>query len=161
LNQDPVSITRQEDGTFQLQTSQWLPRSIDDVFAFFADARNLQAITPGWLHFHIENAENLKIEAGTRINYRLRLHGIPLRWQSRISVWEPTRRFVDEQVHGPYRRWVHEHRFEVEGTGTRIDDTVDYAVPGGALVHWLFVAGDLRRIFAYRGEKVAELLAAR
>lgn len=87
---------------------------------------------------------------GTKIDYRLRLHGIPVRWQSLISEWQPPFRFVDQQIHGPYRSWRHLHTFEPQDEGTLVRDVVDYAVPGGRLIHALFVRHDLRRIFKYR-----------
>jgi len=155
---DPITILRQPDGAYRLETWQWLPLGLEEVFAFFADARNLEAITPPWLHFQIQDADSLKIEAGSLIDYRLRLHGFPIRWRTRIRDWEPPRRFIDEQLRGPYRLWVHEHRFEAQNGGTRMEDTVTYRVPGGGFVHWLAVERDLRKIFGYRRMKVQALL---
>lgn len=102
----------------------------------------------------------IRIEPGALIDYRLRLHGVPIRWQSRISVWEPPFHFVDEQIRGPYRRWHHEHFFEEVEGGTLCRDIVDYAVPGGWLVNALFVGPDVRRIFEYRQNKLRELFGA-
>lgn len=134
------------------------------VFAFFADARNLEFLTPGWLHFEVVSPPPV-MAVGTRIDYRLRLRGVPVRWQSEITVWEPPFRFVDEQRRGPYRVWIHEHRFAVERSadGNEVvvsSDRVDYAAPGGRLMNRLFVAGDLRRIFAYRSERLHEQFGA-
>ena len=144
---------------FRLQAELFVPRPRNEVFAFFSDASELQTLTPPWLHFSILTPAPIAMAAGTRIDYQLRLHGIPLRWQSLISVWEPPLRFVDEQTRGPYRRWHHEHAFtEVEG-GTMCRDTVDYAVLGGRLVEALFVRPDIRRIFAFRQQKMRELFA--
>lgn len=126
-----------------------LPRALDEVFAYFADAGNLQELTPPWLHFHILTPA-VTMAVGARIDYRLRLRGVPIRWQSEITVWEPGRRFVDEQRRGPYRRWVHEHRFAAVAGGTEVIDDVDYRVPGGGLVDRLLVRRELRRIFDYR-----------
>jgi hypothetical protein len=91
-----------------------------------------------------------EVRQGTLLDYRLRLHGIPLRWQSEIAVWEPPERFVDRQTKGPYSMWVHEHTFDERDGGTLVGDRVDYAVPGGRLVQKFFVAPDLQRIFRYR-----------
>jgi ligand-binding SRPBCC domain-containing protein len=88
------------------------------------------------------------------IDYRLRLYGIPLHWQSEMCVWEPPHRFVDRQIQGPYRVWIHEHTFTELNGGTLVADTVEYAAPGGILVQKLFLARDLRRIFAYRHERL-------
>ena len=138
-----------------------LAAPLENVFAFFADAANLELLTPGWLHFRILSPLPLAMAAGTRIDYRLRLRGVPIRWQSEITAWEPPYRFVDEQRRGPYRVWIHEHRFAVESREGRAplvvaSDRVEYAVPGGRLVNRLFVARDLRRIFAYRGDRLRE-----
>ena len=138
-----------------------LAAPLESVFAFFADAANLELLTPGWLHFRILSPLPLAMAAGTRIDYRLRLRGVPIRWQSEITAWEPPYRFVDEQRKGPYRVWIHEHRFAVESREGRAplvvaSDRVEYAVPGGRLVNRLFVARDLRRIFAYRGDRLRE-----
>jgi ligand-binding SRPBCC domain-containing protein len=127
----------------------WLPVARNEVFRFFANAMNLHVLTPPWLHFEVITPPPIAMSTGTRLDYRLRLRGIPLRWQSEISVWDPPNRFVDEQRRGPYRRWVHTHRFVEERGGTRIIDEVDFEVPGGPLVGW-FVMRDVRKIFAFR-----------
>lgn len=129
-----------------------IARPIDEVFAFFADAGNLGRITPPWLHFEILSELPLDMRAGTLIDYRLRLRGVPIRWRSQITAWEPPHRFVDEQRRGPYRSWVHEHRFAPTATGTLVEDEVVYDVPGGALVNRWLVRPDLERIFDYRHE---------
>ena len=144
----PPGATAGKKSTFTAEC--WLPRPPAEVFPFFADAFNLQAITPPWLQFSVQTPAPIAMGVGTQIDYRLRLHGLPLRWQSLISVWDPPYCFVDEQINGPYRRWVHTHVFEAEAGGTRCRDFVDYAVPGGSLIDWLLVRRDLRRIFAYR-----------
>lgn len=143
---------------FQLHDQLLLPLSRDEVFAFFADASNLEALTPPWLGFRIETPTPITMAPGALIDYRLRLHGIPLRWRTRISVWEPPYRFVDEQLRGPYKLWRHEHRFEETDEGTRVTDRVDYAHAGGRIVNELLVRPDLERIFAYRKQRTLELL---
>lgn len=150
-----VCISRQGRG-YVLETSIRLPRPREEVFAFFADAANLDLLTPRRLRFEVLTPLPIVMRPGTRIEYRLRLHGVPVQWQSEITVWEPPERFVDEQRRGPYRRWVHEHRFREADGETEVSDRVEYACPGGALIHWLFVARDLRRIFRYRGTQLAE-----
>ncbi len=143
--------------TFDLHRSTTLEFPLETVFDFFSRAENLELLTPPWLSFHIVEPEKLDMREGALIDYKLKLHGIPLRWRSEITVWEPPHRFVDVQVRGPYRMWHHEHRFtEVEG-GTLVEDRVRYAVWGGALIEKLFVAPDLTRIFKYRQERLLEL----
>jgi ligand-binding SRPBCC domain-containing protein len=142
----------------ELVSELWLPQPREKVFSFFADARNLQAITPPWLDFRIANPGPIEMKVGACIDYRLRVHGIPMRWQSEITAWEPPVRFVDEQRRGPYRSWIHEHTFEEKDGGTLVKDHVRYAVPGGKLINRLFVSRDVRRIFAYRCERLARLL---
>jgi ligand-binding SRPBCC domain-containing protein len=136
-----------------LERSQRLARPPEEVFPFFADAFNLQAITPAWLHFRVLTPEPVTMAAGTLLEYRLRLHGVPLRWLTRIEVWEPPVRFVDVQVRGPYRLWHHTHSFEPAGDGTLMGDRVRYALPLGPLgelAHAVLVRRDLERIFAFR-----------
>jgi ligand-binding SRPBCC domain-containing protein len=133
----------------QLRAETWVPAPLGEVFPFFADARNLQTLTPPWLAFSIRSPDPIQMGAGARIDYRIRVHGVPMRWESVISAWEPPRRFVDEQRRGPYRRWVHTHRFFEERGGTRLVDEVDFAL----YVSWIaapLVTRDLRGIFTYR-----------
>ena len=138
--------------------SQWVPTPLDETFAFFAEARNLERITPPFLRFRIVTPAPIPMRVGTLIDYRLRLRGIPVRWRTEITAWDPPRSFTDMQVRGPYRKWVHRHDLVEENGGTRVDDTVTYAVPGGALVDRLIVRPDLDRIFGYRRSAIRELL---
>ncbi|MCC7343829.1 MAG: SRPBCC family protein [Deltaproteobacteria bacterium] len=145
--------------TFLLKSSLWLPTPRAELFPFFADPGNLQRLTPPWLHFKILKSSTPEIRQGTVIDYRLRVHGLPLRWRSEISAWEPPFRFVDEQRRGPYRRWIHQHLFTERDGGTQVDDLVEYAVLGGALVNRLLVRRDLDSIFAYRCRMLQEIFA--
>jgi ligand-binding SRPBCC domain-containing protein len=138
----------------RFESTLWVPRPRDEVFAFFADAANLEAITPPWLNFHVLNPA-LVIHEGVLIDYRLTLYGIPLKWQSEISRWEPPTSFVDEQRKGPYRRWVHVHTFADERGGTRVGDAVEFEVPFGWLVGRL-VQRDVNRIFAFRQQALRQ-----
>jgi ligand-binding SRPBCC domain-containing protein len=140
--------------TFELLDSMWLDRPVGTVFAFFANAENLTVLTPEWLHFRILTPTPIEMRAGQQIEYRIRLRGIPMRWTSLISRWNPPHVFVDEQLRGPYRRWIHEHRFEAADGGTRVTDRVRYSVWGGALAHRLVVKRDLEEIFRYRTERL-------
>jgi ligand-binding SRPBCC domain-containing protein len=147
----------------RLDREQTLPRPPDEVFDFFSQARNLELITPPWLGFEVLEAEPEPMRQGTLISYRLKLHGVPLRWQSRIEEWKPGRAFVDMQVRGPYRVWRHRHEFEElpDGGGTVVRDRVDYALPLGPLgrlAHAAFVRRDLGRIFDFRREAVERML---
>lgn len=142
---------------FLLEATQFVARPREVVFEFFSDASRLELLTPGWLKFEVLTPGPLRISQGSVIDYRLRLHGIPLRWQSRISVWEPPARFVDEQVRGPYKFWRHEHRFEETRGGTLCHDRVEYGVPGGRIVNALFVRPDLAKVFAFRQQRLASL----
>jgi ligand-binding SRPBCC domain-containing protein len=135
----------------------WLARLPAEIFPFFADAKNLGSITPPWLHFEVRTPGHIEMRVGALIDYRISLHGLPLRWRTKITAWDPPFRFVDEQIKGPYRRWVHEHRFEKSGAGTLCSDRVHYAMLGGWVVHRLFVERDVRRIFAFRAAKLTEL----
>ena len=143
--------------TFWLRTELWLPRGRDEIFQFFADPRNLDRLTPSWLQFRILSPTGIAMSKGTLLDYRLRIHGVPIRWQSEISSWNPPDRFVDRQTKGPYSLWLHEHTFAAHNGGTLVGDNVEYAVPGGAIVQKLLVAPDIARIFNYRHRVLQEL----
>lgn len=147
-----------------LQREQSLPGRPQDVFPFFASARNLEAITPPWLGFRVVTPEPIAMSAGTLIAYRLRLHGVPMRWLTRIETWDPGVRFVDAQLRGPYRLWHHTHEFApdpCDPSRTLMRDTVRWALPLGVLGASAlpFVRRDLRRIFDHRAQRVAALLS--
>jgi ligand-binding SRPBCC domain-containing protein len=145
---------------FELARSQVVPRSREDVFAFFSNAENLEALTPPWLRFRVLSPRPIHMHKGRRIDYALRLHGVTIGWTSEITAWEPPLLFVDEQVRGPYRLWVHEHRFEAVPYGTRVIDRVRYAVPGGRPVNGLLVAPDLDRVFRFRRDQLERIFGA-
>lgn len=137
-----------------------LPLERERVFAIFSDAANLGAITPREMRFRILTPQPLAMGEGTLIDYTIRLWGMPLKWRTRIARWDPPHVFVDEQLRGPYKSWVHTHRFVAVAGGTIIEDEVQYALPFGwlgAIVSPL-VRCQLERIFAFRGARVRELL---
>ena len=144
---------------------QRLPGTPDEVFPFFADAHNLEAITPPWLAFRLVTPAPIAMRAGALIEYRLRLHGIPVAWLTRIEEWSPGVRFVDAQLAGPYALWHHTHEFRPDGPdATVMRDTVRYAMPLwplGEVAHALLVRRDLERIFDFRGAEVARRVTAR
>ena len=145
----------------RLERSQLVRAPAGEVFEFFARARNLERITPPWLSFEVLTPEPVDMRAGTLLDYRLRLHGIPLGWLTRIEEWEGGRAFVDRQLRGPYRLWRHRHEFEPCPEGTVVRDRVDYALPLGPLgdlARVAFVGRDLERIFDFRRDAVRELL---
>ena len=128
---------------YRLKTELWVSRPRVEVFQFFADPANLERLTPGWLRFKIISEAPQPMTEGARLDYRLRIHGLPIKWQSEITAWNPPHRFVDRQTKGPYQFWEHEHTFfEREGG--------QYSVLGGVLVNKFLVAPDLDRIFRYR-----------
>ena len=151
-------------GYHTLHREQSLPGTPDEVFPFFADAGNLEAITPPWLGFRVVTPQPLEMRPGALIEYRLRLHGVSLSWRTTIAVWDPPRRFVDVQIAGPYRMWHHTHDFsQGPGGGTVMRDTVRYALPYGPLgelARRLFVARDLEAIFDFRTGRVAAALTS-
>jgi Uncharacterized conserved protein len=135
-----------------------VPASLEETFAFFADAANLERLTPPWLNFRIRTPLPIEMREGTEIEYRIGLHGIPMPWRSRIDVWEPGIRFVDRQTFGPYLWWHHEHRFARVPEGTQVVDEVEY-VPH---LRWLtapFVRGEVAKIFDYRQDALRRIFS--
>jgi ligand-binding SRPBCC domain-containing protein len=144
-----------------LRREQRLARPIDEVFAFFGDARKLEAITPPLLRFRVLTPDPIAMGPGALVRYRLRVHRIPVGWLTVIREWDPPHRFVDEQLRGPYAVWHHTHTFEPDGDGTIMRDEVRYALPLGPLgelARRLFVARDVEAIFDYRARRIVELL---
>jgi Uncharacterized conserved protein len=148
--------------SYRLERRQFIPRPVVDVFPFFADASNLETITPPSLKFRILTPQPIEIRAGTMIDYRLALLGIPFRWRTRIESFDPPHRFTDVQERGPYRLWNHTHEFRDHDGGTLMVDTVNYQLPMGplgGLAHCLFVERQLRHIFDYRYQVIERLMA--
>jgi ligand-binding SRPBCC domain-containing protein len=145
---------------YRLVREQLIHRPLEETFAFFADPRNLEAITPPWLRFEIVKAPD-QLKPGSEIVYRLKWHGLSLRWTSEIQVWTPPFTFVDVQKSGPYALWQHAHRFIAQGEATLVTDEVHYALPFGPLgrlAHALRVRRDIEAIFDYRGKCISRLL---
>jgi uncharacterized protein (TIGR01777 family) len=151
-----------EDLSHELVAEQWLAHPPEQVFPFFSDPANLERITPAFLRFRVKSVSTAQIGHGTLIDYALRLHGVPLRWQSRIESWKPKRAFVDVQIRGPYNRWHHTHEFEPADGGTVVRDRVRYRLPFGALgdlvAGWM-VRRDLEAVFDFRRQRIQELIA--
>jgi ligand-binding SRPBCC domain-containing protein len=157
--------------SYRLERRQFVALPLADTFAFHAEPRNLARITPGWLAFRLLGFDvadgnggetaHIQMRKGLRLEYRIRPLGVPQRWTSEITEWDPPRRFVDEQLRGPYRSWRHEHEFRAVAGGTEIVDRVSYALPLGALgrlAHALFVRRQLRAIFDHREAMVERIL---
>ncbi len=144
----------------KLVTEQWVPQPIDKVFEFFSDPKNLELLTPEFLHFKIVKVSHPKAQEGTVVDYRLKLHSIPLRWQSRITGWLPNKRFSDLQTRGPYTFWHHIHEFYESKGGTVIRDNVAYKLPGwvpGDILAHAYVKKDLEKIFIFRRQQIEKL----
>ena len=146
--------------TNEFIVEHWLPLPIDKVFSFFKEPKNLEKITPDYLNFKVLKQSSNVISEGTKINYRLSLHGFPMWWQSKIVDWEPNQKFSDTQTHGPYNHWYHTHEFEEKEGGTLIRDHVKYKLPlgiPGDCVVGSWVQKDLENIFDYRRKKIEEI----
>jgi ligand-binding SRPBCC domain-containing protein len=141
---------------FTIHAELWLPRHRAEIFAFFADAHNLQSLTPPWLRFDVVTPAPIAMYPGALIDYRIRVHGLPIRWRTEITAWNPPHQFVDIQLRGPYTLWHHTHTFAERDGGTLCVDDVRYRPRGGALVNWLFVRRDVERIFHYRQQRLLE-----
>lgn len=152
----PTILEKVESG-YRFSSETFIPAPLEEVFSFFSRAENLETITPKILNFRFVTPPPTQMEQGVKITYRLQVHGFPVRWVTEISVWEPPHRFVDTQLQGPYKHWIHEHRFEAKGEGTLMTDTVHYALPLGILgtiAHGLLVRRDVEDIFRYRQEQI-------
>jgi ligand-binding SRPBCC domain-containing protein len=148
--------TRPARNVTRLKYETLVPAPLDATFAFFSDASNLERLTPGFLQFSIVTSLPIVMRAGIEIDYRIRLHGVPIAWTSRIDVWEPGRGFVDRQIRGPYLWWRHEHRFEEAGGATRVIDEVEY-LPRAAWMTARMVRRDVQRIFRYRENALQQI----
>lgn len=140
----------------------WLPHPREKVFEFFSAARNLEQITPPLLQFQVLTPEPIQMEEGRLIEYKLKIRGLPMRWLTKITRWNPPYEFADVQLKGPYKLWDHRHRFIVENSGTRMIDDVTYELPLGPLgdlVHGLMVKRDVEEIFRYRNGVISTLFA--
>lgn len=135
-----------------LKSEVWLPAPLQEVFPFFSKAENLNELTPSWLNFRILTPVPIEMKTGTRIDYKIKIRFIPVRWRTNIKVWNPPHEFVDEQVSGPYRLWVHRHSFEPCDGGTVATDEVTYSTHLDCLLHDRWIRPDIEKIFAYRAE---------
>ena len=145
---------------YRMRAQCIVSRELDEIFAFFADAVNLERLTPPWIRFQVLTPQPIAMSVGLLIDYKLRIRGMPMRWQSEITAWEPQTYFVDEQRRGPYTFWRHEHRFKLCAEGTRVFDDVYYGVPGGAIVHALVVRRDINSIFRFRQHALSRIFPA-
>ncbi len=164
-NRERFEISHISGARYVLENSFRIPISASKTFNFFQDPRNLDKITPPFLYFRPREkraAGCLAMREGLEINYKMRLHFFPVSWASRISVWQPPYRFVDEQIRGPFAFWRHTHNFTPVGRGsTLVEDRVDYEIPFGLigkLANFLFVKRYLERIFSYRNKRIHEIL---
>jgi ligand-binding SRPBCC domain-containing protein len=144
---------------FLLITQTKLPVAPEDAFSFFSDASNLKRITPPSLGMEILSPMPIEMKQDAEIQYRIRLYSIPLKWKTRITVWDPPTRFVDVQERGPYREWIHEHLFAAVDNGVVMTDRVRYQHFGGKLINRLFVAARLNEIFDYRARRINEIFS--
>jgi len=145
---------------YELRRDVFIKASQDEVFSFFSQAKNLNAITPPWLHFEILTPLPIKIGRQTRIDYSLKLLGLRFPWKTEITEWQPPDLFIDKLIKGPYRHWEHTHRFKRKNHGTVMQDIVLYAVPGFVLappLHFFFVRSRLEKIFSYREEALLRI----
>ena len=147
---------------FHFNTEHTVNRTLDQVFEFFSRAENLEKITPEWLNFKILTPLPITMEQDTLIDYQIKMMGLAMTWKTGITTWEPQIRFVDTQLKGPYRRWIHEHRFEAADGRTIMYDSVEYAIPAGflsGLINKFFVEPRIQSIFSHRKQIIDQLFA--
>jgi ligand-binding SRPBCC domain-containing protein len=143
--------------TFQSEIVINAPRR--EVFSFFSKAENLEKLTPNWLQFKILTNLPIEIKKGSLIDYRLKFYGIPIKWKTEITLWDPPSRFIDTQLKGPYRTWIHEHRFIDMNDCTKMIDSVTYQAPGGlfsSIIVKLFVKNSVNKIFDFRSRIIKQ-----
>lgn len=155
----PPTITR-EGKEYILQSRIRVPGKLPDIFKFFSNPLNLKKLTPAKLQFEVLTPEPIEMGVGTILDYKMKIYGFPVYWRTRITEWDPPVVFADLQERGPYKQWIHEHRFFDEGDTTMMQDTVRYRVRGGALVHSLVVKRDVLKIFGYRKKIFSEIFGA-
>jgi uncharacterized protein (TIGR01777 family) len=158
--EEALSEICQNSSDEEFSAVQYISKRPEEIFPFFSQAENLEEITPPWLKFQMTRKSTQMIEENTLIDYTLKIHGIPVRWQSRIEDWKPNQGFVDTQTRGPYRKWHHTHRFEKVKDGTLLIDRVLYRVPGGLLGKMILgkkIRQDIETIFNYRRKKIREV----
>jgi len=157
MNQDSsIQIQRHPQEGYRLTARMSVDLPIEEVFEFFADANQLERITPQWLHFEVLTPRPIEMKAGLILDYRI---PIPIKWRTEISAWEPPFRFVDQQLKGPYKRWHHEHTFQEANGKTIVHDNVHYIPRGGSLIHRFMVKPDLEKIFSFRHHRLNEIFA--
>ena len=146
----------------EIKIEQWVPQPLNKTFSFFKEAKNLEKITPEFLKFKVLNQSTPKIQGGTILNYRISLHGCPMKWQSKIKDWEPDHKFSDIQLKGPYSHWYHTHEFEEKKDGTLIKDHVLYKIPFGILGDLIvgkWIRKDLQLVFNHRAKVINNIMA--
>lgn len=144
---------------FQFKSTQEIDRPLDEVFAFFSHAENLEQLTPEYLKFKILTPLPIEMKTGALIDYQIKLYGVPLNWKTEITKWDPPSGFVDSQLKGPYSVWIHEHKFEERDGKTIMTDIVDYDIPAGifkSLVNKVFVSKQIQSIFDYRRKIIGQ-----
>lgn len=151
--------TKPDRGLANLHSETLVEAPLEATFGFFADASNLERLTPPWVRFAMRTPLPIVMREGLEIDYVIRLHGVPIAWTSRIDVWEPGKRFVDRQIVGPYWWWRHEHRFEAAAGGTRVVDHVEY-LPRAPWLTAALVRRDVEQIFKYRQDALHQIFNA-
>ena len=146
---------------FLLERTSRVERPLPEVFDFFASAENLERLTPPELGFQITSRLPIEMRRGALIDYTIKLYGIPMKWRTEITQWNPTHSFEDTQLKGPYAKWVHTHTFTPDGDATIIHDRVVYGLPLGLLgrIAHPVIAYQLKNIFNFRESVLAEIFA--
>ena len=159
---DHVIQIKKSSQHWTLSATQWVPTPRSQVFPFFANAKNLEKLTPDFLKFKIRRVSDNNIQVNTLIDYWINLHGLPIPWRTKIDEWQPLSHFVDVQIRGPFRLWHHRHEFEEMKRGTLLSDIVTFDLyckkyQNTRLLRW--VNKDLHKIFHYRHTQISKIFS--
>jgi len=143
-----------------LKTIQRFPVSLEEAWDFFSSPANLKEITPSYMDFKILSKGNEIMYPGMIISYIVKpFPNVPVRWVTEITHVVEKKYFIDNQIHGPYSVWHHQHHFRTIEGGVEMKDILHYRIPFGLfgrLVNSILVDKKVKQIFDYRYKVLEE-----